>query len=124
MAKAILAASADRQKLKEIGKNACQEIYLSWDDAVARACERYRYVIQRYTRERRSSALEQEMRELRAVFEQRRNEYARKYYRFGRQLIEGKLPSLRSKPFKSKSVVIVRQEENKPPKSSGKESKS
>ena len=117
MAEVIMKACADRAKLKEIGKNACEEIYLSWDDAVAKACERYQYVIKRYTRERRSSTLEQEMREIKTFFEQRRNEYVRRYYRFGRQLIEGKLP-----PLPGKKPVIVKQEEKNLPKS-GKESK-
>lgn len=89
MAEAVLAACADRAGLKEIGLHASEEIYLSWDEAVDRACKRYQTVIARYTREKRSKVLEQEIRELREFYEQRKSAYVRRYYRFGRQLIEG-----------------------------------
>lgn len=89
MTEAVLAACADRENLREIGAHAAEEIYLSWDEAVDRACQRYETVIARYTREKRSSVLEQEMRELREFYEQRKSEYVRRYYRFGRQLTDG-----------------------------------
>ena len=57
---------------------------------MAKAVRRYRTVIERYTREKRSRLLENEMRELKVEFEKRKNLYIRRYYRFGRQLIEGK----------------------------------
>lgn len=43
-------ACAHRGELAEIGKNACERIYLSWDDAVARAYERYIWVLEREAR--------------------------------------------------------------------------
>ncbi len=126
MGEAILAACKDRDKLKEIGRCASEEIYLSWDDAVSRAVKRYGYVIERYTRDKRSSLLEQEMQDLkeeirgiRAEFEQRKSEYVRKYYRFGRQLMEGKGMSMLAKAVKKPSVKnarpsIVSPKESKP----------
>ncbi len=126
MAKAILFACANRDMLRKIGKNASEEIYLSWDEAVSRAVKRYQYVVERYTREKRSTFLEQEMqelreevRELRNEFEQRKSAYVRKYYRFGRQLIEGKgmemLAKAVHKPVIKPPVkpVIVRMDESK-----------
>ena len=90
MAEAVEEACRDRERLKEIGRHAADEIYLSWDEAVARAVKRYEVVIERYTREKRSRVLENEMREMKAEYEKRKNHYIRQYYRFGRQLIEGK----------------------------------
>ena len=90
MAEAVEAACGDRERLREIGRHAADEIYLSWDEAVDRAVKRYEVVIERYTREKRSRVLENEMREMKAEFEKRKNHYIRQYYRFGRQLIEGK----------------------------------
>ena len=90
MAVAIEKACGDRERLREIGRHAADEIYLSWDEAVDRACKRYQVVIERYTREKRNHLLEQEMREMKAAFEERKSHYIRQYYRFGRQLIEGK----------------------------------
>jgi glycosyltransferase involved in cell wall biosynthesis len=89
MAEAILAACADREKLKEIGVHAAEEIYLSWDEAVDRAAERYQTVIARYTREKHARVLEQEMKELREIYAQRKSQYVRKYYRIGRKLTDG-----------------------------------
>ncbi len=101
MAEAVAAACRDRDRLREIGRHAADEIYLSWDDAVAKAVRRYRTVIERYTREKRSRLLENEMRELKVEFEKRKNLYIRRYYRFGRQLIEGKGPRLALKLLSS-----------------------
>ena len=101
MAEAVAAACRDRDRRREIGRHAADEIYLSWDDAVAKAVRRYRTVIERYTREKRSRLLENEMRELKAEFEKRKNLYIRRYYRFGRQLIEGKGPRLALKLLSS-----------------------
>ena len=36
------------ERMKRVGENAEQQIYLSWEDAVARACKRYEVVIDNY----------------------------------------------------------------------------
>ena len=39
---------ADREAMRRVGENAMRELYLSWEDAVARANERYAVVLDRY----------------------------------------------------------------------------
>ncbi len=46
MASEILLACADHTRLKSIGENAADQIYLSWDDAVGKAFERYHHIIE------------------------------------------------------------------------------
>jgi len=48
MAAVLLKWSKNREGLRQIGENANREIYLSWDDAVARAVERYAIVADNY----------------------------------------------------------------------------
>lgn len=50
MAEAVIRASQNRDKMKEIGKNAMGELYVSWEDSVGKACERYVAVIENYAR--------------------------------------------------------------------------
>ena len=38
---------AKKEKIREVGRNAADSLYLSWDDAVAPAVERYRLIKQR-----------------------------------------------------------------------------
>lgn len=45
MGRALLAACADRERLRRIGQNAADRIYLSWDDAVAKAYARYEKIV-------------------------------------------------------------------------------
>ncbi len=46
MRDAVLAACADHARLTEIGRNAADKIYISWEDAVRKAYERYAVVIE------------------------------------------------------------------------------
>jgi len=48
LAAALLSPRADRETLRRIGRSASEKIYLSWDDAVARAREQYRSVLRRW----------------------------------------------------------------------------
>ncbi|MEA4912570.1 MAG: glycosyltransferase [Oscillospiraceae bacterium] len=48
MLAAIRRACADREALRRIGENAAEKIYVSWDDAVARAYARYEYIVEKY----------------------------------------------------------------------------
>jgi len=48
MAKEVVWACHNRDQLPIIGRGAVNEIYLSWEDAVARAYDRYGIVIERY----------------------------------------------------------------------------
>lgn len=48
MAQAIAKACQNREWLRAIGKNAAERVYLSWEDAVARAYRRYGTVIENY----------------------------------------------------------------------------
>lgn len=48
MAKEVIKACDDRERLKTIGKNANEHIYLSWDDAVGKAYRRYEYILEKY----------------------------------------------------------------------------
>lgn len=48
LAKALKDACNHRDKIKQIGENAMNEIYISWDDAVAKAVERYGVVSENY----------------------------------------------------------------------------
>lgn len=50
MAAAVMRASQNRDKMKEIGKNAMDEIYVSWEDSIGKAYERYAIVIENYAR--------------------------------------------------------------------------
>lgn len=47
MAKKLEFAAANREKLREIGENAMNEVYISWETAVKRAFDRYPAVIER-----------------------------------------------------------------------------
>lgn len=44
----LTALCADREAMRRVGENAMRELYLSWEDAVARANERYAVVLDRY----------------------------------------------------------------------------
>ena len=44
----LTALCADREAMLRVGENAMRELYLSWEDAVARANERYAVVLDRY----------------------------------------------------------------------------
>ncbi len=44
----LAALCGDREAMRRVGENAMRELYLSWEDAVARACERYEVVLDRY----------------------------------------------------------------------------
>ena len=48
MAEAIDAACRNRERMKDIGRHAMEEIYISWEESVAKACDRYGTVIDRY----------------------------------------------------------------------------
>jgi len=48
MTNAVIAACDDRQKLWDIGERAAEKIYISWDDAVERAYNRYFEVAESY----------------------------------------------------------------------------
>lgn len=48
MAKALVQACRDREALARIGRNACEKIYLSWEDAVARAVRRYEVILENH----------------------------------------------------------------------------
>ena len=57
MGEALLDVCAHPEKLKEIGKQAADRIYLSWDDAVARACQRYEEIIAEGAKEQERPSL-------------------------------------------------------------------
>ncbi len=46
LGRAVVAACTDRQRLRRIGRHASEKLYLSWEDSVARAYERYQIVLQ------------------------------------------------------------------------------
>ena len=48
LASALLSPEAGRETFRRIGRSASEKIYLSWDDAVARAREQYRSVLARW----------------------------------------------------------------------------
>jgi len=48
MAKELIKACDDRDKLKRIGKNATEHIYISWNDAVEKAYRRYEFILDNY----------------------------------------------------------------------------
>ena len=48
LAAALLSPEAGRERFRQVGRNASEKIYLSWDDAVARAREQYRSVLARW----------------------------------------------------------------------------
>lgn len=48
MAAMLLRVCSDTPALRRIGENAMNELYLSWEDSVARAAERYEVIIDRY----------------------------------------------------------------------------
>ena len=48
LASKLAALCADREAMRRVGENAARELYLSWEDAVARAYERYEVVIDNY----------------------------------------------------------------------------
>lgn len=47
MGAAIIAACRNREGIKQIGENAMNQIYLSWEDSVARAYDRYNVILER-----------------------------------------------------------------------------
>ena len=57
LAQKALWACSNRDELAEIGKNASARIYLSWDDAVAKAYERYCLVLEREARREDESVI-------------------------------------------------------------------
>jgi glycosyltransferase involved in cell wall biosynthesis len=48
MAIEIIKACDDRKRLKRIGQNANENIYISWDDAVEKAYRRYEFILDNY----------------------------------------------------------------------------
>lgn len=48
MAKEIIRACNDRERLKKIGENANEHIYISWDEAVEKAYQRYEFILENY----------------------------------------------------------------------------
>lgn len=50
LAAKLTAICADREIMRRVGENAQRELYLSWEDAVAHANERYGFVIDKYQR--------------------------------------------------------------------------
>lgn len=46
LGRAVVAACVDRALLRRIGRHAAEKIYLSWEDAIAKAYERYQVVLQ------------------------------------------------------------------------------
>ena len=48
MAEKLASLSGDRDAMRRVGENAQREIYLSWDDAVSRAYDRYHVVIENF----------------------------------------------------------------------------
>ena len=48
LAQALLGPKTSRETCLRVGRNACQKIYLSWEDAVERAREQYRLVLHRW----------------------------------------------------------------------------
>ena len=48
MAELLLSIGNNRDYMHEIGENAMNELYMSWDDAVALAIDRYKYVIDKW----------------------------------------------------------------------------
>ena len=48
LAAALTSPSASKEFFRSVGENACREIYLSWEDAVDRARDRYRTVLERW----------------------------------------------------------------------------
>lgn len=46
-AETIMSACADRATMRVVGKRASQDLYLSWEDAVGRAYDRYREILSR-----------------------------------------------------------------------------
>lgn len=48
MAKEIIKACDDQERLKLIGKNANDKIYISWDDAVEKAYRRYEFILENF----------------------------------------------------------------------------
>ena len=48
MAATLLNVCRNRELMRQIGQRAADEIYVSWNDSVAKAVERYNVVIERY----------------------------------------------------------------------------
>ena len=48
LAAALTSPAATKEFFRSVGANACREIYLSWEDAVDRARDRYRVVLERW----------------------------------------------------------------------------
>ena len=50
LCRCALRACADREAMRRIGENACERIYISWEDAVGKAVKRYEYVLSQQPR--------------------------------------------------------------------------
>ena len=61
MAAALRFACANPEKLRAVGKNAEERIYLSWDDAVARANDRYGAVLEQHKARREDESVLREL---------------------------------------------------------------
>ncbi len=48
MAKVLIGLCKDRERMKELGENAMEQLYCSWEMSVAKASERYKEVIKHY----------------------------------------------------------------------------
>ena len=57
MASVIMRACQDTEGIEEIGRHAMEEIYISWEDSVGRAVERYGTVIENYRSKARKRPL-------------------------------------------------------------------
>ena len=51
----IIRGTKEKERLKQIGIHAADKIYLSWDDAVGKAFERYHYVIDQQAQKKRKA---------------------------------------------------------------------
>lgn len=67
MADAIGEACDDRERLKAIGENAANRIYVSWEDAVEKAYNRYLEVIQRHKIKKDTISLSEDLRSSREL---------------------------------------------------------
>ncbi len=56
-AKKIIEAAKEKDFLERLGKNAGNEVYISWEDSVARAVDRYQIVIENFNRKKNKKCL-------------------------------------------------------------------
>lgn len=81
MGKLLLRACDDRKMLRQIGRNAADRLYVSWDDAVKKAYARYEEVVSRGTRKADKPTLNQvffkEVQLIREDYHYRRDEFQR-----------------------------------------------